>query len=63
MNSNNKRVRTALFETNIRQYELAHLMGISEMTMIRRLRFELPEEEQDEMIKIIYREYARRQQS
>ena len=57
----NKRIREALFETGIRQYELAALLGVSDMTLFRKLRFELPDEEQERIIKVINEEYTRRQ--
>ncbi len=39
-----------LMEYGLTQYDLAKLLGISEMTVYRRLRDELPEEEQDRII-------------
>ena len=49
----NIRIRTALEETRMRHWELADLLGISENTLTRRLRKELPEEEQKRIISII----------
>ena len=49
----NRQIRTALEESRMRHWELADLLGISENTLIRRLRKELPEEEQKRIISII----------
>lgn len=46
----NKRIRIKLVEFDLTQYDLAKLLGVSEMTIYRRLRDELPEEEQDRII-------------
>ena len=42
-----------MFENDLRMFELAKLLGISETTLYRRLRTELPEEEQDRIVKAI----------
>lgn len=52
---NNLRIRIAMTEKNVRQWELARLMGVSESVLSRRLREELPEEEQDRIVKLIER--------
>ena len=49
----NERIRIAMIQNNIKQYEVAKLLGISETSLCRKLREELPEEEQDEIIAII----------
>ncbi|MDD6465391.1 MAG: XRE family transcriptional regulator [Coprococcus sp.] len=49
----NVRVRKELETRRIRQWELAKELGIDEGTLCRRLRVELPEEEQDRLISII----------
>ena len=49
----NKKIRVAMFSQNMRMFELAKLLGVSEMTLYRRLRVELPEEEQDRIVKLI----------
>lgn len=54
----NERIRRALFDTGMRQYELADLLNISEYTLIRRLRKELPEKDQAEIVDLI-REHCR----
>ena len=49
----NKRVKDALAKHGVKHWELASLMGIHETTLCRRLREELPEEEQNELIRLI----------
>ncbi len=49
----NEKIKIALMKSGLRQYELACIMGISETTLGRRLREELPEEEQDRIVKLI----------
>lgn len=51
----NKKIRIALIEYGVKHYELAELLGISEPTLCRRLRSELPEEEQNRIVEIISR--------
>lgn len=47
----NRDVKVAMFEANIRQWQLAKIMGCSEAQMSRLLnRSELPREKQEEMI-------------
>lgn len=53
MNMTNLPIRMALMEKRMRQWELAELMGISEFTLSRILRKELPEEEQQKIITVI----------
>lgn len=50
---NNTKVRTKLFETDIPRWKCAKLLGISEMTLYRMLRNELPEAEQDRICQLI----------
>lgn len=50
---NNFMIRKALTDVNMRQWELADLLGISEATLSRRLRKELPEDIQKKYIAII----------
>lgn len=50
---NNLMIREALRENNIRQWQLADLMGIREETLSRMLRHELPTSEQMEIVKLI----------
>lgn len=49
----NIRIRRKLFEVGMKQWELARLMEISESQLSRKLRLELPQEEQDRIIEII----------
>lgn len=49
----NIKIRVKMFETGLKQWELAKLMGVSESVLSRKLRDELPEEEQDRIIKLI----------
>ena len=46
----NKIIREKLKARGVRHWELAAELGISEQTMVRRLRFELDEDRQLEMI-------------
>lgn len=49
----NQRIREALKEAGLRQWQLARIMGMGETTIVRYLREELPEEEQDKIIDLI----------
>lgn len=49
----NKRIRIALLEHGLTQYDLSKLLDVSEMTVYRRLRDELPQEEQDRIVDLI----------
>ena len=49
----NKRIRIKMVEYDITQYGLSKLLGVSEMTVYRRLRDELPEDEQDRISALI----------
>lgn len=49
----NQRVREALKEADLFQWELAILMGVSEATLQKRLRVEMPKAEQDKIIDLI----------
>ena len=49
----NQRIREALKEAGLYHWELAVLMGVSESTLQKRLRVELPKEEQDKLINLI----------
>lgn len=51
----NKIIRFAIIESGLKYYELADLLGISEATLGRKLRKELPEEEQEQIVEIIKR--------
>ena len=49
----NVRVREELKKNDMKNWKLAELMGIGETTLCRRLRNELPEEEQNRIIALI----------
>lgn len=49
----NKRIRIKMVEHDLTQYDLSKILGVSEMTVYRRLRDELPEDEQDRIIALI----------
>lgn len=51
----NKTIKMKLAEHEMTQYDLAKLLGVSETTIYRRLREELPEEEQDRIVEMIER--------
>ena len=53
MKMNNLRIRLKLTEQGETYYWLAQQMGISDNTLFRRLRDELPEEEQNRIIQLI----------
>lgn len=49
----NEKVRKALRLNDVRQWQLAKMLGVAESTLIRRLRDELPKEEQKKLIRMI----------
>ena len=56
---NNEKIRTELKKRGLRYWELARIMGISDATLCRRLRDEIPEDEQEKIVKLI-RQRARK---
>ena len=58
----NKIIREKLKARGVRHWELAAELGISEQTMVRRLRFELDEDRQLEMLMKI-EEIAKRKET
>jgi DNA-binding XRE family transcriptional regulator len=50
---NNERIRRELKVVGMKQWQLAELMGISEQTICRKFRKELPEDEQQRIIELI----------
>ena len=52
-NTKNLKVKNALVENRVYLYELADALNFSEATMSRRLRYELPDEEQERYVSII----------
>ena len=53
MEKKNSIIRKAMTEANLKQWELAELLGIGEQTMCRWLRKELPEDETNRILKVI----------
>ena len=49
----NARIKIAMTENDFKQWELAKLLGIHEGSLSRRLREELPAEEQDRIVDLI----------
>lgn len=49
----NKLIKMKLMEHEMTQYDLSKLLGISETSVYRLLREELPKEEQDRIVKLI----------
>lgn len=47
---NNIIIRMELLKASMKTYQLADVLGVHENTLIRRLRKELPEEEQKEIV-------------
>ena len=50
---NNIAIRMSLMEVGMKNYQLAELLGITETALSRKLRKELPEEEQRRIMAII----------
>lgn len=50
---NNVKLRIALIKHNMKQYELADLLSVSESKVSKMLRSELPEKEQNRIVKLI----------
>lgn len=49
----NLEIRSKLKEKNVFQWQVAKSMGISEMTLVRKLREELTEEEKQKILSVI----------
>ena len=49
----NEMIRKALKDSGMKQWELAEMLGISEFTLSRKLRNELPQEEKDRILNLI----------
>lgn len=49
----NQKIRSALRKRNVKQWQLAAKAGVSESTLIRWLRQELPEEKQRHLLNLI----------
>lgn len=50
---NNLEIRQAMKEKRLFNYELAEMLGISEFTLSRKLRKELPDEEKERILDVI----------
>lgn len=50
---NNERIRSALRASGMKYYVLAELLGISDFSLSRKLRKELPDDEQERIISLI----------
>lgn len=59
---NNSRVRNALFQNDFKYWQLARIMEISEATLSRKLRTELPVDEQDRIVRLIEEEAKKNEQ-
>ncbi|MBC2581780.1 hypothetical protein [Clostridium sp. DJ247] len=53
----NKEIRTTAIKSNVRFWQIADEMGIHEVTLIKRLRHELPESEKAKILSIIEKLY------
>jgi len=53
MNKTNEKIRAALREANMKQWQLADALNIHEKTLCCKLRHELPEDEQKRIIELI----------
>lgn len=62
MKKNNLIIRTALLKNNVYLWELADILGVSEPTAVRRIRKELPEEEQLRIAEMIS-DYAKKRRA
>ena len=49
----NQSIRIALIQNDVRLYELAAALHVSEATMSRKMREEMPEEEQKRIVNVI----------
>ncbi len=56
--TNNHIVREAMNNAQMYQWELAELIGVSEPTLIRWMRREMPIERQEELVELIRRSKA-----
>ena len=50
---NNLEIRNAMDEKGLKQYEVAHELGISHITFCSWLRYELPEEKKKHILSVI----------
>ena len=52
----NKRIRIAMINNDLKQYQLAQLMGTHEGSVSRMLKHELPDDEQERIVRLIEKE-------
>lgn len=53
IHTSNERIRTAITQNNLHNWEVADALGVHESTFCKRLRHELPEAEQEHVLDII----------
>lgn len=53
MTNHNVQIKIAMLEAGLRQFELAKLLNVSETTLWRMMREELPAERQEEILSLI----------
>ena len=58
----NEVIRETLKEFKVRQWELAAAIGVSEQTMVRRMRFEIPDEVQLHLREVIEKVAAKKRE-
>ena len=58
----NEVIRETLKEFNVKQWELAAAIGVSEQTMVRRMRFEMPDEVQLHLLEVIEKVAAKKRE-
>ena len=49
----NIRIREAMLRTGLKQWQVAEIIGVTEETMSRKMRYELSDKEQDNIIILI----------
>ena len=49
----NEEIRTAMFKSNVKQWEVAEQLGVSEVTVCRWLRSELPKDKKVQILQAI----------
>ena len=49
----NMKLKVAILQSGMKQWQVANLIGIRDDAFSRKLRYEMPEEEQDEIIELI----------
>lgn len=49
----NRKIRDAIYDKRLRNWEVADALKISEATFVRWMRHELPEDRQDQIVEVI----------